>query len=312
MIVTFAPVRETTDKGGALVWRLLVQRFPYEGSGSVTVSSAVGSTTLERTWTTARYGTGVTSSLRTTGEYSGPVTDTLTFTADGGIATYDITDKLSPVRAPDVVEVAAYVNGVLYETHGFTTYAENFTRGGALDGELVIQKLVQAADTDDEEYLEDMINRGWNFSTLFQWVEQIDAYVTAMRVPTTVALGTEFVTIMAGTLNVNLSTGDGQGWFTVPPYLHGKTLRTVYGALGTASTSGIVTVQLANVTDGYDLLSTALTIDANEKTSTTAALAAVISTVSTRNVVTTDDLIRVDIDAAGTNAKNLQITLGFS
>lgn len=309
MLVQFYPVRETTNKGGALVWRLLVQRFLYEGGATVSISALAGTTTLERNWTTARYG-GATSALRTSGEYSGTVTDTVTFDATGGIVTYDITDKLSPVRSPDVVEVEARVNGVLYTTHGFTS-GDVFTRGGALDGELVIQKLVQAGNTDDEEYLEDMINRGWNFSTLFRWVEELDGYVTDLRIPATNALGLHFVTINVGTLNTNLSSGDGQGWFTVPPWLNGKALRSVYAACSTASSSGIVTVQLANVTDGYDLLTTLLTLDVNEKTSTTAAIAAVIDTVSSHNVVSTDDLLRVDVDGAGTNVKNLQITLGF-
>lgn len=303
-------MRETTNKGGALVWRLLVQRFVYEGAGSATISALAGDTTLERTWTTARYD-GATSPLRTSGEYTGPVSDTVTFDATGGIVTYDITDKLSPSRSPDIVEVEARVNGVLYETHGFTS-GDVFTRGGALDGELVMQKLLQATDTDAEEYLEDMINRGWNFSSWLEWTEQLDAYVTALRIPATSALGLDFITINVGTLNTNLSSGNGQGWFTVPPWLNGKTLRSVYAACTTASTLGAVIVQLANVTDGYDMLSTAVTLDVSEKTSTTAATAAVIDTATSHDVVSTDDVLRVDVDSAGANVQNLQITLGFS
>lgn len=312
MIVTFIPVRETADKGGSLVWRLLVQRLAYEGAAVIAVSSSAGDTTLERTWTTARYGSGVTSPKRTSGEYSGPVADTLTFDATGGLVTYDITDKLSPARAPDIVEVSAVVNGVTYEAHGYTTYADNFTRGASLDGELVMQKLLQADDTDDEDYLEDMINKGWNIPNLFRWVEQLDGYVTALRLPPGgESIGSKFVTMNAITFGVDLTTGDGKAFFTVPPQLNSLTLRSVYGALSTASTSGVINVQLANVTDGYDFLTTKLTFDVNETTTGTASVPCVIDTSAGRNVVVAGDLIRLDVDAAGTNARNLQVTLGF-
>lgn len=309
MLVQFYPVRETTNKGGALVWRLLVQRFVYEGAGSATISALAGDTTLERSWTTARYD-GATSSLRTSGEYSGPVTDTVTFDATGGIVTYDITDKLSPVRAPDIVEVEARVNGVLYETHGFTS-GDVFTRGGALDGELILQKLLQATDTDAEEYLEDMINRGWNFSSWLEWTEQLDAYVTALRqypltiVPTIVSIS------VTDPLGLPITTGDGKTFWRVPDSLDGQYLRGAWAALVTPSSSGVVTTQIANVTRGYDLLTTRLIIDANEASTSTAATAPVIDTASSHDLMHVGDLLSFDVDAAGTNAVGLQVALTF-
>jgi hypothetical protein len=56
---------------------------------------------------------------------------------------------------------------------------------------------------------------------------------------------------------------------------------------------------------GTTILSTKLTIDANEKTSTTAATAAVISD----SALADDAEITFDIDVAGTGAKGLKVWL---
>ena len=73
----------------------------------------------------------------------------------------------------------------------------------------------------------------------------------------------------------------------------------------TASTSGIPAIDI-NV-NNTSIFSTTLTIDANEKTSTTAATAAVLSTTT----IADDAEITVDIDTAGTGAKGLKVTLYY-
>lgn len=76
-------------------------------------------------------------------------------------------------------------------------------------------------------------------------------------------------------------------------------------SLATASSSGTPTVDI-NV-NGSTILSTKLTIDANEKTSTTAATPAVLSSSS----IADDAEITMDIDVAGTGAKGLKVTLYY-
>jgi len=78
-------------------------------------------------------------------------------------------------------------------------------------------------------------------------------------------------------------------------------------SLSANSTSGTPTVDI-NV-DGTSILSTKLTIDANEKTSTTAATAAVMT--SNPLAIADDAEITMDIDTAGTGAKGLKVTLYF-
>ncbi len=81
------------------------------------------------------------------------------------------------------------------------------------------------------------------------------------------------------------------------------TLLAVRATLTTSSSSGLVTV---DINDGItSVLSTKLSIDATEKTSTTAATAPVISD----HDLAFDAEITFDIDAAGTGATGLKVWL---
>jgi hypothetical protein len=82
-------------------------------------------------------------------------------------------------------------------------------------------------------------------------------------------------------------------------------LVAVRSSVNTASSSGLVTVDINE--GGTSILSTKLSIDASEKTSQTAATAAVISDPDLAD----DAEITFDIDAAGTGAKGLKVLLLF-
>jgi len=99
-----------------------------------------------------------------------------------------------------------------------------------------------------------------------------------------------------------LTAGTGKLTFRMP---HAMTLTAVRASLTTAQTSGaIFTVDINE--GGTSVLSTKLTIDNTEKTSTTAATAAVISD----SALADDAEITVDIDQIGDGtAKGLKITL---
>ena len=84
----------------------------------------------------------------------------------------------------------------------------------------------------------------------------------------------------------------------------------VHAEVITAGTTGTTDIQIANVTQVADILSTKLTIDSGETGSDTAATAAVINTAE--DDMTENDVLRIDVDAISTTApKGLIITLGF-
>jgi hypothetical protein len=106
-----------------------------------------------------------------------------------------------------------------------------------------------------------------------------------------------------------ITSGDGKAFFTVPASLNGCNIIDADVSLTTASTSGTPTIQIRNVTDSQDVLSTRITVDANEKTSYTASTQPVINT--SYDDVSTGDQLAVDIDVAGTGVKGLSVILIF-
>ena len=109
--------------------------------------------------------------------------------------------------------------------------------------------------------------------------------------------------------STTLTTGDGKLIFCIDAALNGYNLVAAQAFVSTVSSSGAPTVMIRNVTDAADMLSTAITIDASEFTSYTAATTSVVD--GGADDVATGDLIAIDVDGAGTGAKGLGILLKF-
>jgi hypothetical protein len=108
---------------------------------------------------------------------------------------------------------------------------------------------------------------------------------------------------------VGPSVGNGITHVTIPSTLDGKNLFTAQAHVYTAGTGSLTTVQLHNLTDGQDMLSTAITIDSGEKDSSTAATPSVTGAY---NGVSTADVIRIDVDVVATNTLGLEIRMVFN
>lgn len=103
---------------------------------------------------------------------------------------------------------------------------------------------------------------------------------------------------------------DGAAYMRVPSILNGMKLVAVAAHVFTASSSGLPTIQVFNTTTGaQDMLSTPLTIDVSELDSSTAAVPAVID--PAKATVVTADILRIDVDVAGTGTLGLIVELQF-
>ncbi len=107
-----------------------------------------------------------------------------------------------------------------------------------------------------------------------------------------------------------IATGDGQAYLRINSLLNGRNLTAVAASVTTVSSSGIPTIQIHNVTQAADMLTTKLTIDANESDSKDAATPAVID--AANDDVATGDQLRIDVDVAGTGAKGLIVEMTFT
>ena len=111
--------------------------------------------------------------------------------------------------------------------------------------------------------------------------------------------------------------GDGITAITCPTTFNGLVLYSIGAHVYTAGSGSVTTVQLYNVTTSTDVLSTAITIDAGELDTNSAATPAVIDTSGNVNKVysdgTTATVLRIDIDAiaSGTAAKGLEVRMEF-
>ena len=127
-----------------------------------------------------------------------------------------------------------------------------------------------------------------------------DTYEVVSNVPSSSSSQNFHYPVAVSDETTALTTGTAKVTFRMPAAV---TLTEVRASLTTASSSGVVTVDINE--GGTTILSTKLTIDANEKTSTSAATAAVISDTSLAD----DAEITIDIDGAGTGAAGLKIYL---
>jgi hypothetical protein len=119
-----------------------------------------------------------------------------------------------------------------------------------------------------------------------------------------------FVRNMGFQINTDapLLVGDDAIRFRIPASLNGWVISSV--AASRKSGTGVPTIQIRNVTDAVDVLSTRITIDTAETDSSTAAVAAVINTLT--DDVATADQFAIDIDVAGTTTLYLFVEIGFT
>lgn len=122
---------------------------------------------------------------------------------------------------------------------------------------------------------------------------------------------TKAVSVQITDADTDVATGDGKAILNIPTLLDGYVLKRVAASVTTAPVGAAISIQINNVTDNVDMLSTRLTIDAGEKTSATAATPAVIDT--SHDDVATNDVIRIDVDQVGstTAGAGLVVRLEF-
>lgn len=123
--------------------------------------------------------------------------------------------------------------------------------------------------------------------------------------------GQKAITIQVFAGTSDMSTGDGKFYFSIPSNVGGMDLTGVHARVVTAGTTGTCSIQIANVTQAADMLTTKITIDSAETGSDTAATPSVIDTAN--DDVATNDLLRIDVDTVHTTpAKGLIVTLVFT
>lgn len=124
--------------------------------------------------------------------------------------------------------------------------------------------------------------------------------------------GTKSVCIVMFDSATDCAVGNGTVGFVVPANLNGMNLVGVVATAHTAGTTGTMDIQVRRrrTTTNADMLTTKITIDSTEVSSTTAETPAVIN--GANDDVATGDTIYIDVDAVHTTkAKGLGVSLEF-
>lgn len=119
-------------------------------------------------------------------------------------------------------------------------------------------------------------------------------------------MGTKGFCVIAVAPTTDVSATDGKAYIMIPPCMNGMNLVSANASVVTAGTTNATTIDIYNVTDSHDMLSTAISI----------ASAGTVGTAGTVNAsyddVATNDILRIDVTSASTtNAKGLQVILEF-
>lgn len=116
--------------------------------------------------------------------------------------------------------------------------------------------------------------------------------------------------VVEGTTDVAVGDKQGNLSFRVPIEMNGYDLVTVAAHVETSGTTGNLDIQIRNVTQTADMLSTKMRIETGETDTSTSAQPGTIDTGN--DDVATGDKIVVDVDSVQTTApKGLTCTLGF-
>ena len=114
--------------------------------------------------------------------YTGDLTDTIYIGPGGGAVAFTFVDAPLRTISSGVITIPSTVDTVALAVYPNIS-TDAFERRGGLSGELVMQKMMQVASGDEEEYMEDVINAGWNFPRLFLMVEKMDRRLLRLERP---------------------------------------------------------------------------------------------------------------------------------
>lgn len=195
-------------------------------------------------------------------------------------------------------------NGTRYiVTTGSGDFAgQNNKLAARVGGAWVFYALPEGCIVYDEDTNKHYKFEGGSYVALVDLSAYLTTSTAASTYGTIAQAKTEYLVLAASDETTALTTGTSKVTFRMP---YAMTLTGVRCSLATAQTSGsILTVDVNE--SGTTILSTKLTIDNTEKTSTTAATAAVISD----SALADDAEITIDIDQVGDGtAKGLKVVL---
>ena len=179
MTTTVTTIRGRIAPGERYIWEVLVDIGPSEAPAVIPITATLPADVADR-HVTLEFTGDVTldSGKRTRTEYTGPISETVNFGAEGGTVQFTIKDLPQRTIQSGAVQPTVVIDG---STTTVTAVVSNdfFQRSGGLSGDAAYQRLMTVSGN-DEDYVEDMLNAGWNLATILRSLEQFQNYIPAI------------------------------------------------------------------------------------------------------------------------------------
>ena len=329
-------IQFTTDGSGAMTWAAINQPnnenliWDLEsGTNTTTVSTSTGVTLIDfsaiglTTTGNVHGGTMSIATQLTITPQANPTTDAdgeIAIDIDGWGTNFDAIEFFNSTASAYVVATTASdapSNGQVpkWNTGGAITWENDNDTGGAPEGTAVLSTgegggtkfLREDGDNSSSWQALPVSNTTTSGTVEASIASEVTTGTDAARSVTPDSLaGSEYgerAVVVYLNADTALTTGDGKAFFAPLESMAGWDLIGVvaYRSIG----GGTDTYTIRNVTQGADVLSTAITIDAGELTSATAAVPAVIDTA--QDDVTLNDQYEVNVDGVGTDSAHVRV-----
>lgn len=226
-----------------------------------------------------------------------------------------INESASLIDADNLEDTVALLTNIIsdIEAHRITTtngemHTENSIKGTEQTYSFTPSGIV----TSCQNILDEINNLRYQIDAIVgksTWIDTPDSTIATIQSTLVKIEYTKNVIIKIFPDTLTLTSGDAKGYFTIPIELNEMNLVSVGVHVYTASSSGLPTFNIYNLTDTVDMLSTPITIDVSTTDSSTATIPAIINT--SYDDVSTADVLRFDCDIAGTGTKGFELRMGF-
>jgi len=224
--------------------------------------------------------------------------------ADGGISANDMPTRIEFSTTPDATNTPALAFKVDSSQNLIVTSGEKFFTGStqwtSAGADTIAGTAVENASLTQDGVVELATTAEIDAGSDSTRAMPVDQFEDS-------AFGLKTVSLLIND-STALTTGDGKIYFRAPDILNGWSISDVTAARVFASDTDIQ-INLFNVTQNFEVLSTTLWIEHDEFDSDTAGTPTVINT--SNDALTTADRFRVDVDQAGTATTWLEVQIGF-
>ena len=230
------------------------------------------------------------------------------------------TDNISATTI-NQVQLKTYYSGLQVGTYVLLT---NSVIGAPFTGATyyitdISARLLNTIDTNIRWEFTLTLRNSASLASIFTGYGSIDNFVSRLRnVP--IPLGkyepapkryvdtqTRGIGIIAIDSTDDVTVADGHAYIPIPAFMHGMNLTRAQAIVNTAGTTNPTTIDIYNVTDSVDMLSTAISIASGDTVGT-------VGVINTANDdVATNDILRIDVTTVSTTApKGLLVILEFA